>query len=420
MFNRLKPKSKFTRNVLTLMTGTTIAQAIPIAISPILTRVYTPEDFGIFALYIAMVSFIAIVVTARYELAIVLPQTDREAINILALSLIIMSFIVVFLIIIILLFKDNLLTLLNIQNVGNFIYLMPLSILIAGLNQSFNYWSNRKEYFKNISSSQILQSIGIGVTQPTLGYLHLFGGLIVGNLIGRIIGTFVLINSFFKNDRAILVNVEKNMMVEQMKKYKDFPLINSFHAFSDILRSSGSIMLISSFFGSAVVGFYALSLRVLQVPVGIVGSALGQVLYQKFTTMYNNDENLYPYVKKIVLLLFIISLPIFAILYYIAPDLFAFVFGENWRVAGEYSQILIPYLFMNFLISPISSLPLILNKQKEIFYISLVGNIMFVSVFIIFNDIGILEILKILTLTQFIFYLYVGFWYFKIVKRDKI
>jgi len=420
LFNRLKPKSKFTRNVLTLMTGTTIAQAIPIAISPILTRVYTPEDFGIFALYIAMVSFIAIVVTARYELAIVLPQTDREAINILALSLIIMSFIVVFLIIIILLFKDNLLTLLNIQNVGNFIYLMPLSILIAGLNQSFNYWSNRKEYFKNISSSQILQSIGIGVTQPTLGYLHLFGGLIVGNLIGRIIGTFVLINSFFKNDRAILVNVEKNMMVEQMKKYKDFPLINSFHAFSDILRSSGSIMLISSFFGSAVVGFYALSLRVLQVPVGIVGSALGQVLYQKFTTMYNNDENLYPYVKKIVLLLFIISLPIFAILYYIAPDLFAFVFGENWRVAGEYSQILIPYLFMNFLISPISSLPLILNKQKEIFYISLVGNIMFVSVFIIFNDIGILEILKILTLTQFIFYLYVGFWYFKIVKRDKI
>ena len=420
MFNRLKPKSKFTRNVLTLMTGTTIAQAIPIAISPILTRVYTPEDFGIFALYIAMVSFIAIVVTARYELAIVLPQTDREAINILALSLIIMSFIVVFLIIIILLFKDNLLTLLNIQNVGNFIYLMPLSILIAGLNQSFNYWSNRKEYFKNISSSQILQSIGIGLTQPTLGYFHLFGGLIVGNLIGRIIGTFVLINSFFKNDRAILVNVEKNMMVEQMKKYKDFPLINSFHAFSDILRSSGSIMLISSFFGSAVVGFYALSLRVLQVPVGIVGSALGQVLYQKFTTMYNNDENLYPYVKKIVLLLFIISLPIFAILYYIAPDLFAFVFGENWRVAGEYSQILIPYLFMNFLISPISSLPLILNKQKEIFYISLVGNIMFVSVFIIFNDIGILEILKILTLTQFIFYLYVGFWYFKIVKRDKI
>jgi len=417
MFNRLKPKSKFSRNVLTLMTGTTIAQAIPIAISPILTRIYTPEDFGIFALYISVVSFVAIVVTARYELAIVLPQKNEDAINILALSLFIMSVIVLITLLLILFFKESLLNLLNVESIGNFIYLIPFSILIAGLNQSFNYWSNRKEYFKSISSSQISQSLSIGITQPALGYVNIFGGLIIGNLVGRVVSTFILVDKFFKNDKENLNYIKKSIMIEQMKKYKDFPLVNSLHAFSDIIRTSGSVMLISSFFGSAVLGFYALSLRVLQVPVGIIGSALGQVLYQKFSSMHNNNENLYPYVKKTVIKLFLLALPIFTFLYLIAPDLFAFVFGEKWRVAGEYSQLLVPYLFMNFILSPFSSLPIILGKQKEIFYIALLGNLLFVSILLLFHSLIINSVLGILSITMSIYYLFVFHWFYKVLKK---
>ena len=89
MINKLKPKSEFSRNVLTLMTGTTIAQAIPIAISPILTRIYTPEDFGMFALYMSVASILSVVATGRYELAIMLPKKDEDAVNIVALSIII-------------------------------------------------------------------------------------------------------------------------------------------------------------------------------------------------------------------------------------------------------------------------------------------------------------------------------------------
>ena len=419
MLNKLKPKSEFSRNVLTLMTGTTIAQAIPIAISPILTRIYTPEDFGVFALYIALVNFIAIIVTARYELAIVLPKEDENAVNILALSLIIVVGIVVFITIIILLFKDKLLLFLDIKSIGNFIYLIPFSILVAGLNQSFNYWANRKQYFTTMSSSQIFQSITIGVTQPVLGYFNIFGGLIIGNLFGKIISGFILINKFFKNDTVQIKNINKDIILQQMKKYKDFPLINSLHAFSDIIRTSGSAILISSFFGSAILGLYALSLRVLQVPVGIIGSALGQVLYKKFSFMYNNNENLYLYAKRIVLILLLGALPVFGILYFIAPELFAFIFGEKWRVAGEYSRYLMPYLFMNFIISPISSIPIILNKQKEIFYISLIGNIMYLCVFLLFRNLIIDYVLIILSITQMCFYIYVIIWYFKILKNSK-
>jgi len=417
MLNKLKLKSEFSRNVLTLMTGTTIAQAIPIVISPILTRIYTPEDFGVFALYMSLVAFISIIITARYEMAIVLPKNDEDAINILALSFLIMIVIIILTTFIIIFFKDNILNLFNAQSVGNLLYLVPISLFLAGLNQIFNYWSNRKEYFKNISSAQIFQSIGIGITQPTFGYFAIYGGLIFGNMIGRAISSFVYVDKFLKNDKDLIFKIDKNIMIKNMKKHKDFPLVNSLHAFSDIIRTSGSIMLISSFFGSSILGFYTLSLRVLQVPVSIIGSALGQVLYQKFTAIHNNNEPLYPYVKKVIIGLFIVSLPLFTILYFIAPQLFAFLFGEKWRVAGEYSQILVPYLFMNFLVSPISSIPVILEKQKEIFYISLFGNILFLIAIVIFNRYDFLITLAIISISQFIFYSYVIYWYFINLKR---
>ena len=419
MLNRLKPKSEFSRNVLTLMTGTTIAQAIPIAISPILTRIYTPEDFGVFALYMSLVAFISIIITARYEMAIVLPKDDEDAINILALSFLIMIGIIILTTFIIIFFKDNILNIFNAQSVGNLLYLVPLSLLLAGLNQIFNYWSNRKEYFKNISSAQISQSIGIGITQPTFGYFSIYGGLIFGNMIGRTIASFVYIDKFLKNDKELLSKIDKNVMIANMKEHKDFPLVNSLHAFSDIIRTSGSVMLISSFFGSVILGFYTLSLRVLQVPVSIIGSALGQVLYQKFTAIHNNNEPLYPYVKKVVIRLFIISLPLFMILYFIAPQLFAFVFGEKWRVAGEYSQILVPYLFMNFLVSPISSIPIILGKQKEIFYISLFGNILFIINIFLFYKFSILNMLYSISFTMSIYYFYVIYWFYRILNDKK-
>ena len=389
------------------MTGTTIAQAIPIAISPILTRIYTPEDFGIFALYIGIVSFIAIVATARYEMAIVLPKSEKEAMNILALSILITLSIVFVITFIILFFKETILNTLNADSLGNILYLVPLSILLAGLAQSFNYWSNRKEYFKNMSNAQISQSISIGVFQPLLKYIGINSGLILGNIVGRIVSVFVLIHKFIKNDRTSLQYVKKEVIIEQMIKYKDFPLVNSLHAFSDIARNSGSVMFISSFFGTTVLGFYSLSLRVLQVPIGIIGSALGQVLYKKFSSLHNDNQPLYPYVKSIMIKLVLIALPIFGILFFIAPDLFAFVFGEKWRVAGEYSRILIPYLFMNFLISPISNIVIVLEKQKEMFLNSLFANIVYILIIYIFKEYNMELILKIISIFMSIYFLYI-------------
>jgi len=176
-------------------------------------------------------------------------------------------------------------------------------------------------------------------------------------------------------------------------------------------------MLISSFFGASVLGFYALSLRVLQVPVGIVGSALGQVLYQKFTEINNQNQALYPNVKNVFLMLCIGSSIIFSILYLIVPTLFSFVFGEEWRMAGEYSRLLIPYLAMNFLITPLSSLPIILHMQKEAFIFSIVGNFIYIASILFFYEYGAEKVFSLISLFMVIYFLCVIYFFRKVLIR---
>ena len=150
MIQRHKPLSEFNRNVLTLMTGTTIAQAIPIAISPILTRIYTPEDFGVLALFVAITSIFGSIANGRYELAIMLPKKDENAINIFALGLIItfsMSFI---LLVLVVLFNEQITELLKNDEISVWLYFVPIAVLFIGLYNMLAYYNNRKKYYKVI------------------------------------------------------------------------------------------------------------------------------------------------------------------------------------------------------------------------------------------------------------------------------
>jgi O-antigen/teichoic acid export membrane protein len=371
LLDKLKPKSEFSRNVLTLMTGTTIAQAIPIAISPILTRIYTPEDFGMFALYMSIVSFVAIIINGKYDMAIVLPKEEKEAFNIFILSLLITCFISLFIAFFIFIFFESIIFYLNNKEIGLFLYLIPVSSFLIGVYQSLYYWLTRTKQFKSISISQIGQSLIIGSTQVSFGYIQTISGLIYGNIIGRLIAILILLKYLFNEKLVNKKYIQKKTLIEQMVRYKDFPLISTFHSLSEVSRLSGTVIFISFFYGTTVLCFYALALRILQVPLGIIGSSLGQVMYQKFNVLYKDKISLYPYVKIVIIKLFLIGLPLFFILYIILPDLFKFVFGEQWYQAGEYSQLLIPYLFMNFIVAPVSHLVMILEKQKIFFHMGL-------------------------------------------------
>ncbi|GJQ23509.1 MAG: hypothetical protein HBSAPP01_12990 [Candidatus Brocadia sapporoensis] len=186
-------KGSFAVNVLTLMTGTTIAQAIPIAISPILTRIYRPEDFGIFALYMSIASMLSVIATGRYELAIMLPEKDEDAVNIVALSLIIACFVSFLALVIVWVFNESITKLLDNKEISKWLYFIPLSVFLTGAYNAFNYWSNRKKQYKRLAISRISQSGATVTSQIGMGFSGLeTAGLVGGSVFGQSVATGVL------------------------------------------------------------------------------------------------------------------------------------------------------------------------------------------------------------------------------------
>src|SRR5699024_4663850 len=172
------------RNVLTLLTGTKIAQAIPIAISPILTRLYTPEDFGALAIFIAITAILGSIANGRYELAIVLPKSNKEALSIMLFSLIISTVLSAILMLIIIAFHSNIVELLNAENIAMWLYFIPMVVFFSGLYNSLNYYNTRKKKFSVIAKTSITRSTGLAIVQITIGIFKKgSSGLILGQMV---------------------------------------------------------------------------------------------------------------------------------------------------------------------------------------------------------------------------------------------
>ena len=412
----------FRANVLTLMTGTTVAQAIPIAISPILTRLYTPDDLGIFALYMSIPSLISIIATGRYELAIMLPQKDEEAINIVALSILIALSISMVTLVCIWLFNDQLIKLLNYKEISQWVYFIPVTVLLTGLYNTFSYWSNRKKQYSRLAVSRIVQSTTTAGANLGFGFSGFSNiGLLYGNIIGQAISTSILGMRVWQEKGDTLHVVAKKEMLRQARMYKDFPKINSLHAFTDMLQSSGIIMLIAYFFGNTILGFYSFALRIVKTPMALIGSSVGQVFYQRASHLYNTGGDLKTLTERMMIKLFLIGFLPFLALFLYAPELCSFVFGGNWREAGLYIQILSPWLMLNFLISPISQLPLIFNEQKTSFFISSVENIsIFGSLivgYIVFREVYP-ALIAMSVVSSIVLSIY-GFWIYLIASKQR-
>lgn len=359
------PKKNYARNVITLMTGTGLAQALPIAISPILTRIYGPEEFGAFALYMAIVAILSVGVTGRYDLAIMLPKEDKDAVNVLGLSLFLSFFISIILFLLVLIFGDLLAILVDAPQIRNWLYWIPLSTLLIGIYQSLNYWSNRKSHYSRLAISRVSQSTGTAIGQLAGGAAKTGAvGLVGGQLFGQLVSTLVLANLILKDDRKELSKINKKEILIQAKRYNKFPKFLIFAHGLNIASGESAIIFINSFFSSVAAGHYMLTQRVLGAPISLIANAIGDIFRQEASYSYAQTGQCLEIYKNTVKKLFLLSAVPFGIFYFLAPELFVLIFSENWRVAGEYAQILTPMFFLRFITSPLSSMFMVAEKQN--------------------------------------------------------
>lgn len=411
--------SEYNQNILTLFTGTLIAQAIPIIISPILTRLYSPEDFGLYGLFISIVSILSVLVSGSYEHAIVLPEKIKDFINVTSLSVIITLFFSLFTLIFIILFNHQICLLLNNDEISKILYLIPLTILLTGLFNILKYVNIRDKKFKDISKVSVYKTITIATVQ-------LLGGIFKYNVLGLVSGVII---SNITTNKILFKNLKKYKFVQNISTHKikevAIRYVNflKFQTPSSLLNSFSAnlpTIIFSKYFNLKVVGFFSFTNRLLLMPTAIIGKSVGDVFLSEIIKLKNDKDNLkinLTIIRTLNKLILIGSIS-YSFLMIFGDLLFKLIFGFKWVVAGEMTQILSISLFFIFISAPLSKVFIIYEKQKQLLYSLLIIVIIRVSVLIYFSSVfkDLYLTLWVYSTLDAIYYLFILIYIFRITE----
>lgn len=353
------PKNSFARSVSILLGGTASAQLLLVLASPLLTRLYTPDDFGVLAVYASILSIITVFGCLRYEIAVPLPKTDIAAYNIMALCVAILAFLTVCISVFFVGWGEYIFDTLNIDRLIPYTWLIPVGFFFIGSYSILNYWAIRKKKFKDIALTKLHQSVTMLFLQIVFykfGAVVLVFGQAVGQSAGFVrLSKTVNIKHAFKTIRFKRI---KNLAI----RYKNFPLFSTWTGIFNTLGNQLPPLIFAAVFSSSVAGLYALAHRVVSMPASIIGQAVANVFLSS-APQAHREGVLDQLLLKVVLTLSMLAFPAGTFMVVNSEALFSLVFGENWSVAGVYAAILVPMLLMGFITSPVTTLCAVLDKQ---------------------------------------------------------
>ncbi len=372
IYQRIR-QSEFWTNVFRLLAGNSSAQLINVLIAPLLTRLYTPQEFGIFALYMAGLTLGATVAAGKYETAILLPEKNHYAWHIVALCFVLsLAFAGVFGLfgLTFSYFFPSWVS----ASLG--IWIAPVIILTSGI-LTLNSWLTRLKKYATISRGKIVQATTTGVFAVGLGYFSK-GGLINGLIISAIIGQSAAV-------MYLLVIVRKQLFAQAIqwrlfkslaRRYSDFPLFALSSEGVAALSRELPNYLINIFFGSATLGYFSLAMRVLNLPKIALSMTLGEVYVQRASEMQQTNSELGRFTDKLMILLLGAAVLCFVPLAWQGEWIFSLAFGEAWSTSGTLSASLAPWFILWFASSPLAyifyvkrKLPFLLGYQIVLLFV---------------------------------------------------
>lgn len=367
-------RSEFLRNVMTLMPGTLLSQAIPILFSIVLARIYSPELFGIYFLFTAILGLAIIFSTGKYELAVLLPEKDEEAAHLIGIALTTCIVFCLVLLSVFALLNQWISGLFKTSQFGIWLLILPLSIFFSAANEVFYYWHNRKKRFKLLSWSKIIQSLTSSSLQLILGFLVMGEtGLIVGLVLGQATSFVFLLLHFRNKDRDIVRFSLFNNYKTLAKKYLNFPRDIAVAAFVNEAANQLPNIFMTRFLGPTVVGHYGYAQRTVRTPLGVISNAFSDVYKSRAAADYIREGSVKRIFFNTLKSLFLIGFIPFLILFFLAPLIFAWLFGSAFETSGYYTRYLCVPLFLGFVVSPLTSTFYIINKTATFLHVQLLG-----------------------------------------------
>jgi O-antigen/teichoic acid export membrane protein len=405
----------FTRNSGILSLGTLAGQAIAALALPILTRLYNPTDFEALAIYISILSITSAVSCLKLEIAIPIPEKDAEAVDLLVLCLVFAALFTIVSAVAIYLFP-----LLIIDSIGNdqlteYLWIIPVGIWVSACYAALQYWNSRRKRFSLIAITRLSRSlIGVG-TQISLGVFQVFtsAGLLAGHLLYCAAGILGLSRSIWQNDRSLLSSCTVNSLVQSLIRFKRFIIYCVPENLFNMAGIHVPIILIAGFAGNAEAGFLLLAMRIMAIPVGLIGSSVAQVYLVEAPNKLR-DGNLYSFtIETTIKLIKVGTLPLLLIGLF-SPMIFPYIFGAEWGRAGMIALWLTPVCLLQFVVVPVSMVLIVMEEQGWAAFLQLIGflfRVGILSLAIYVSEPRLTELYAITGAIFYVVYLFVVFYF---------
>ncbi|MGL4829843.1 MAG: lipopolysaccharide biosynthesis protein [Vibrio sp.] len=355
-------KNNFFKSVGTVALGTLLAQVLGAAMMPVLTRLYGPSEFSQFSQFISFVYILSSIVCLRFEVAIPISNTDQDAKDLMVLSIIVN---LIFSILVYFLLKE-LASYLNIKNIE---YISLCSFLIGVMN-AFHFYLIRLKYYKSTSKCKVLQIVTQSVSQIVFFYLIPTMGLIFGQVMLTLSGIIFYGLVFLSFNERLRIGTDSLKKV--FFRYGDYPKYSTLESLANVSSIYLPIVIISNYSDSNDAGYILLAMKLLQMPLGLIGNSIAQVYISEAKTKCN-EKRLYLYSKMVIWKLVILGGPVICLIGITAPFGFKYIFGSEWATSGHYALYMTPWFIMQFITSPISMALYAIGKQKISMILQLFG-----------------------------------------------
>lgn len=389
-------RSEFRKGVVTMVGGSTIAQAIGVAASPVLTRLYSPADFGAYSAVLAVLSLLVITSTLSYQNAIVLPDDDVVAANVLGVCVAAALCFCMATGILLLVAERQLLELLGAASLGGTALLLVLGQMLGALMGSLAMWALRAKAFAVIARNSLTRSGALIVAQVALGIAGLGAtGLLIGAVAGSLAGSVGLARAAWHRDASAFRRVSPAGVRHAARRYRRFAIFSTPASFLNTLGLQLPVLLLVAMFGTEVAGQYALADRAVGLPVTLLAGAVANVFYAQAAPLAREDSaalrNLFVRTTRSLAVFTVVPTLLAMVL---APLLFDIVFGADWVQAGVFAAVMAPWYGVVLVTNPTGATLGVLERQdlhlvRELLRLGFIGAVPVIAYLVGLPPIGV-------------------------------
>lgn len=412
----------FFQNIAVVAGGNVTAKLIGIIAAPIITRLYTPEDYGIFSVFLSVVGVVGSLATLRYAVTIPIAKEEKLADNILKLCfLITLSLSIVWFIGIALVGKFFTVQF-SAEQLQPYLWLMPVVFLGKGIYEALNNWAVRTQKFRLITRTKVSQGVsssGVKIGLGAMGVTPL--GLFLGHIAQEAAGITSLFSKLVQLKPSFLKSFNWSEIKYAARRYKKFPLVQSWSQLLLALGAQLPVLMIGAFYGVEVVGVFGLAQNMINMPMDLIGQSVAQVYYAEISKYgKNNPEKIYKLSVSIIKKLFWIGLIPVGLLIAFGPWVFKLVFGPEWLDAGVYARFLSILILTRFISSPIASIFNVYEKQSLQLTLNIIRVVLVFAAFYASNffKLSALNSIGIYSILMTVYYAFLTIIVLRVVKKN--